>query len=213
MSTQRSSILYRMVRGIALYLFVLVVLLGSAMPVAALAQAQPEDLESLATTRELALEAVNTRDFAKVAPYLHPTFTVTTVDNQVFHSAEEFGAYWNDQFSNTIESISMELQVDPNRVFLSPETEVAYGSASSTFDFKSGHNETMPMRWTAVMQKVGDVWMIQSIHFSSNLLDNPVLSTAQRIGRWVAIATGFVGVLIGAIAVWVIRRPKASADS
>lgn len=213
MSPQPSSIPDGVVKRIWLCLVVMVLLVGVAMPVDALVEARPDDLESLAKTRELALEAVNTRDFDKVEPYLHPTFTITTVDNQVFHSAEEFGAYWNDQFSSTIESISLELQVDSNRVFLSPDTEVAYGSASSTFDFKSGHEETMPMRWTAVMQKVDDVWMIQSIHFSSNLLDNPVLSTAQRIGRWVAIASGFVGVLIGAIGMWVIRRPKSSANS
>jgi ketosteroid isomerase-like protein len=183
---------------------------GQAMPVAAQDPGNLEELASIAVTRELALEAVNTRDFSTIAPYLHPTFTITTVDNQVFHSAEEFETYWNSQFSNTIESISMTLDVDPDRVFLSPETEIAYGSASSTFDFKSGHQEKMPMRWTAVMQKVGNVWMIQSVHFSANLLENPVLNTAQRLGRWFAIGASVVGVLVGAIASWLIRRLRHS---
>jgi ketosteroid isomerase-like protein len=186
----------------------LVLLVGLGLPGSAFAQPEPGDLESLAFTRELGIEAVNTRDFSKIAPYLHPTFTITTVDNQVFHSAEEFEAYWNEQFSDIIEAITLDLQVDEERVFLSPKTEVAYGFASSTFDFKSGHQEQMPMRWTAVMQKVGDDWLIQSIHFSSNLFNNPVLASAQRIGRWGAIAAGLGGLVVGAIAVWFFPRGK-----
>lgn len=186
----------------------LVLMVSVMLPEPAFAQPRPGDLESLALTRELGIEAVNTRDFSKIAPYLHPTFTITTVDNQVFHSAEEFETYWNNQFSDIIEGITLDLQVDEERVFLSPETEVAYGFASSTFDFKSGHQEAMPMRWTAVMQKVDDDWMIQSIHFSSNLFDNPVLASAQRVGKWGTIAAGIGGLVVGAIAAWFFPRGK-----
>ncbi len=202
------SIFYLWRARLLLAVSTLILVVSVALPGAAFAQPSPGDLESLAFTRELGIEAINTRDFSKIAPYLHPSFTITTVDNQVFHSVEEFEDYWNEQFSDIIDAITLDLQVDQERVFLSPETEVAYGFASSTFDFKSGHQEEMPMRWTAVMQKMGDDWMIQSIHFSSNLLDNPVLASAQRIGRWGMVATGVGGGVVGAIAVWFLRRPK-----
>jgi ketosteroid isomerase-like protein len=161
----------------------------------------------------MALQAINTRDFSKIAPYLHPSFTITTVDNRVFHKVPEFEQYWNQQFSNSIEDIKMELKVDTPRTFLSPETAISYGDAISTFYFKDGNKPTMAMRWTAVLQKFQGDWTIQSLHFSSNLLDNPVLNGAQQAGRAGAVAAGVGGILLGAVAMLLWRRkPKPEME-
>ncbi|MEH2022827.1 hypothetical protein [Nostoc sp.] len=72
--------------------------------------------------------------------------------------------------------------------------------------FKDGKAADMALRWTAVLQKLQDKWTIQSLHFSSNLLDNPVLNAAQQLGRILAVAAGVGGFLLGAVVMLLLRR-------
>jgi ketosteroid isomerase-like protein len=175
-------------------------------PCAALADVSQADIEAIMRTREIAVEALNTRDFSKIDPYLHPQFTITTVDNQVFHTTSEFEKYWDQQFSTTIENIQMQLQGETIRTFLSPGIDVAQGAAITTFSFQDGKSADMALRWTAVLQKLGDKWVIQSLHFSSNLLDNPVLSAAQKSNKILAIVAGLGGFFLGVITMTILHR-------
>jgi hypothetical protein len=186
----------------------LIVLASLNIPQYALANVNvsPQEIKAIIQTQELALQAINTRDFSKIKPYLHPTFTITTVDNRVFHTADEFEKYWNQQLSGPIKNIKMELKGDTLRAFLSPEAEVAHGEAIATFSFTDGNVATMPMRWTAVLQKFQSKWTIQSLHFSANLLDNPLLNSTQQLGRNLAIGAGLGGLLLGAIAMRLLRK-------
>jgi ketosteroid isomerase-like protein len=185
---------------------VLLVLAIWNIPQSALADINQQEINAIIRTREVALEAINTRNFTTIEPYLHPTFTITTVDNQVFHKVPEFEKYWNQQFSTSIQNIKMALKEDIVRTFLSPETAVSSGEAIATFSFKDGNAADMAMRWTAVLQKFQNKWTIQSLHFSSNLLDNPVLNAAQRLGRTVSIASGVGGFLLGVVTMMILRR-------
>ena len=172
----------------------------------ALADVGQGDIDAIIRTREIALEALNTRNFTKIDPYLHPQFIITTVDNQVFHTTSEFEKYWNQQFSSTIENIKMQLQGESIRTFLSPEIDVAAGGAITTFSFKDGKSANMTLRWTAVLQKLEDKWMIQSLHFSSNLLDNPVLNAARQLNKTLGVAAGLGGFLLGAATMVILNR-------
>lgn len=185
-----------------------------SMPKSVLAQVSQQDQAAIARTREMAVQAINTRDFSKIEPYLHPSFTITTVDNRIFHRVQEFETYWKQQLTEPIKNIAMDVKVDTVRTFLSPETEVAYGEAIATFSFTDGSVATMPMRWTAVVQKFQSKWTLQSLHFSSSLVDNPVLSAAQRLGRTAAIAAGVSGFVLGAVVMLALRRkPKQPVES
>ena len=178
------------------------------VPQCALADASQQDINAIIRTREMALEAINTRDFSKIEPYLHPTFTITTVDNQVFHKVQDFENYWNQQFSTSIEKIKMTLQVDTPRRFLSPEIAVSYGDAIATFYFRDGNTPNMAMRWTGVVQKFQEKWTIQSLHFSSNLLNNPVLNGTKQADRAIAVAAGLGSFLLGAVAMLLWGRSR-----
>ncbi|OUL36524.1 protein kinase [Nostoc sp. T09] len=183
------------------------------IPQYASADTNQQEINAIIRTREIALQALNNRDFSKIEPYLHPTFTITTVDNQVFRKVPEFEKYWNQQFSTTIQDIKMNLKGEPVRTFLSPETVVSAGDAIATFSFKDGKVADMGMRWTAVLLKLQDKWTIQSLHFSSNLLDNPLLNGAQRLGRIMAIAAGVGGFALGAVTMLLLRRqPKQKTE-
>jgi ketosteroid isomerase-like protein len=184
----------------------LLVLVIWNLPQSALADVNPQEINAIIRTRDIALQALNTRDFAKIQPYLHPNFTITTVDNQIFHEVPEFEKYWNQQFSSSIKDIKMQLKGDTLRTFLTPDIDVASGEAIASFSFKDGKAADMALRWTAVLQKLQDKWTIQSLHFSSNLLNNPVLNAAQQLGRILAVAAGVGGFLLGAVTMLLLRR-------
>lgn len=171
-----------------------------------LADNRQQDHSAIVQTREIALQALNTRDFSKIKPYLHPTFTISTADNHVFSSVGEFEKYWNRQLSGPIRNIQMSVKVDAPTTFLSAETGVAYGDANATFYFTDGNVGIMAMRWTAVMQKFQDKWTIQSLHFSADVLNNPVLGTARQLGRNLAIGAGVGGFLLGGAVILLLRR-------
>jgi ketosteroid isomerase-like protein len=210
MIKQRWASIYK---GAQLFGSILLMLVIWNLPQNALADVNSQEINAIIRTREIALQALNTRDFTKIAPYLHPNFTITTVDNQVFHKVPEFEKYWNQQFSNTIKDIKMQLKGDTLRTFITPEIDVATGESIATFSFQDGKSADMGLRWTAVLQKLQNKWVIQSLHFSSNLLDNPVLNAAQKLGQTVAIATGVGGFILGAITILLLgRRTKTRSQ-
>lgn len=200
---QKFTNIYKLAQLLSIVLLAIVIGNFSS---SALADVGQGDIDAIIRTREIALEALNTRNFTKIDPYLHPQFIITTVDNQVFHTTSEFEKYWNQQFSSTIENIKMQLQGETIRTFLSPEIDVAAGGAITTFSFKDGKSANMALRWTAVLQKLEDKWMIQSLHFSSNLLDNPVLNAARQLNKTLGVAAGLGGFLLGAATMVILNR-------
>jgi hypothetical protein len=200
---QKFTNIYKLAQLLSIVLLAIVIGNFSS---SALADVGQGNIDAIIRTREIALEALNTRNFTKIDPYLHPQFIITTVDNQVFHTTSEFEKYWNQQFSSTIENIKMQLQGETIRTFLSPEIDVAAGGAITTFSFKDGKSANMTLRWTAVLQKLEDKWMIQSLHFSSNLLDNPVLNAARQLNKTLGVAAGLGGFLLGAATMVILNR-------
>lgn len=200
---QKFTNIYKLAQLLSIVLLAIVIGNFSS---SALADVGQGDIDAIIRTREIALEALNTRNFTKIDPYLHPQFIITTVDNQVFHTTSEFEKYWNQQFSSTIENIKMQLQGETIRTFLSPEIDVAAGGAITTFSFKDGKSANMALRWTAVLQKLEDKWMIQSLHLSSNLLDNPVLNAARQLNKTLGVAAVLVGFLLGAATMVILNR-------
>lgn len=178
-------------------------LMGSAP---SLAQQQQPALEQIGRLRETAVEALNTQEFDRVEPFLHPEFTITTVDNQIFHSVAEFESYWEQQLSGPIDRIEMTVTPDGETIFLSDQTGVNYGEAASTFYFGNGDVREMSMRWSSVVQEEDEEWLLQSLHFSANLLDNPVLSASRVLGRTIGIASGIGMGLIGLLIGLLVRR-------
>lgn len=171
-----------------------------------IAQTRSQDLEEIGQLRETAVEALNTRDFSRVEPFLHPEFTITTVDNRIFKSVQDFEEYWDQQLSGPIDRIEMTVEPDGSTIFLSDQTGVNYGLADSTFYFSNGVEREMLMRWSSVVQKEDDEWLLQSLHFSANLLDNPVLRATQQLGLMISLCAGAGGLIIGVLVTLLFGR-------
>ena len=59
----------------------------------------------------------------------------------------------------------------------------------------------MTTSWTAVVKKDNNIWKLVKVHFSANILDNPVLDYAAEAAKRSLLITGlsaaFGGILVG----------------
>lgn len=154
-------------------------------------------------------EALNTRKLDAMAPYLHPDFIVVTVDNRKLRGLPEFKQYWNSLFEGKdalLKSIETKPEADELSRFLDDNTGMSFGTSDDRYTFNDGDVRQMKSRWSAVVQKDGDAWKIVSVHFSANLLDNPVLDAAkQAVQKWALIAGG-IGIAVGLAFGFLMRR-------
>ena len=77
----------------------------------------------------------------------------------------------------------------------------SFGSCRSTF--------TVDGVWTATLVKEDDAWKIASFQSSAGLFDNPLLTMAEG---WIVKAAGIAGVaglVIGALAIALLKRNKS----
>lgn len=178
----------------------------------AMAQEQRKaDHDQLRELLKRGAEALNTRKLDALAPYLHPDFTVVTVDNRKLRGLPEFKQYWNGLFEGkdaVLKSVETKPEADELSRFLDDNTGLSFGTSDDRYTFNDGDVRQMKSRWSAVVQKDGDAWKIVSVHFSANLLDNPVLdATKQAVQKW-ALMAGAIGVAIGIAIGFVLRRRR-----
>ena len=159
-------------------------------------------------------EALNTRKLDAMAPYLHPDFTVVTVDNRKIRGLPEFKQYWNGLFEGkeaVLRSIETKPEADELSRFLDDNTGMSFGTSDDRYTFSDGEVRQMKSRWSAVVQKHDNAWKIVSVHFSASLFDNPVLDAAkQAVQKWALIA-GALGIAIGLAIGLVLRRRRVQA--
>ncbi len=157
--------------------------------------------------------ALNTRKLDSMADELHPGFTVITVDNQKLVGLNALKNYYSELFDGPkaiLEKLETRPVADEVTQFVDATTGVAYGVSNDIYRFKDGDTRTMKTRWSAVVVKEGDVWKLVNVHFSANVLDNPLLDTLRAQTQKLALLAGAAGLIIGALLMALLRRrPRA----
>jgi uncharacterized protein (TIGR02246 family) len=185
-----------------------------AAPLAALAQAAPAadrsaDHDALRGLLAKGAQALNKRDFDGIAPSLHADFTIVTADSRKHVGLEAFRKYFLGLFQGSgavLRNFETKLEADDETRFLDANTGVTYGTSQDTFTFTDGEVRTMRTRWTAVTRKEGGAWQLVNVHFSTNVLDNPVLDGTKAFYQKLAAAGAVLGLLLGALIVTLFRR-------
>lgn len=157
--------------------------------------------------------ALNTRNLDSVAAELHPAFTVITVDNQKLVGLEALKNYYAGLFDGPqaiVRKFEARPVADELTRFIDDRTGVVYGLSDDRYEFKDGDTRTMKTRWSAVVMKEGDVWKLVNVHFSANVLDNPLLDAARDYTSKLALLAGGGGLVVGGLLMaWLRRRPRA----
>jgi len=171
------------------------------------------DHEALRALMKLAAEALNTRNFDLIAPHLHPSFTVVTVDNRKITSLDEFRTYWNGLFTGpgaVLKQIEARPEADALTEFLDADTGVTHGSSNDVYHFTDGEVRSMRSRWTVVVEKAPDGWKLAKAHFSANIMDNPVLDAAKSMLIKTALGTAVLGLALGALIMALVKRKRTA---
>lgn len=172
------------------------------------------DHEALRGLMKTSSEALNTSNFDLLKQTLSSkNFTFITVDNQKFNNLEEFKTYWEKTFNGPtamLKTVKVEPTATSETQFLSDNVGVVDGTAEETYTFRDGDIRKMTTSWTAVVNKEEGGWKIAQIHFSANILDNPVLSAAKKAAGSNILIPALVGFALGALLLGVIRRKKTA---
>jgi hypothetical protein len=108
-----------------------------------------------------------------------------------------------------VNSYKTEAEVD-DLTHLYGDTGVATGKSRDQFVLTDGRDFEVNSRWTTTLVKRDGRWKVASFHASTDMFDNPVLHIAiRRTAWWTGASAGVVGLLIGTIATWLLRRRLA----
>ena len=154
-------------------------------------------------------EALNKRNFDAVAPSLHPAFTIITADNQKHVGLDAFKKYYLGLFDGpnaVLSKFETRVAVDDETRFIDADTGVVYGTSQETYQFKDGDVRTMQTRWSAVTKKEAGDWKLVNVHFSANVLDNPVLDATKSFSKKLAAGGAVIGLVVGVLLMALLRR-------
>ena len=187
---------------------VMLLTLAFATPASA-QEERHQDHEQLRALLTRGAEAMNTRRLDEITPYLHPDFTLITVDNRKLKGISELQTYWQELFDGEtplLKSVEIRPEADELTTFLDEDSGVVFGKSNDRYTFTDGDVRDMTSRWSAVVEKDGGTWKLVSVHFSANLLDNPVIAAVKSAAQRTTIMVGALGIALGLLVGVLLRR-------
>lgn len=165
------------------------------------------DHDQLRALMQRAREAVNSQDVDTLATLLAPGFAVTMADQTTVTDLAGLKGYFQRLFRGEdaiLESVHIEPEADIRTQFIDGHTGINYGHSTDTYTLPGGQQLTLQSRWTATVVKLGDEWKVQAFHAGVNMVDNPILTAAKRLGYlW-----GAGGLAVGLVAGALLRRRR-----
>ena len=164
----------------------------------------------LRALRDGMLEAIKKGDIDRQLSYLHPNVVVSWQNAEVSRGRDGVRTYLNrvlrgpDKF---VESYSTELNVDELTILYGGDTGISFGSAVDHFKLSNGSSLDIPSRWSATLVNEGGKWLIASVHSSTNLFDNPLLTTAKQL----VYIVGGICLVLGVVVGFFLGRRKRTA--
>lgn len=171
--------------------------------------------DELIALRERIEKAYLARDVDGVLANLSDNVVVTWQNAEVSRGHDGIRKFY-DVMMNGPDSVVVDLKstlkVDElSRLDLDRQMAVAVGSLDDDFTLRDGKAFKLASRWTATLVKKDDAWKITAFHVSTNMMDNGVLRlTVEKNRLYVGGIAAAIGIIIGGIAGWTFRRPKAA---
>jgi hypothetical protein len=159
-------------------------------------------------------QAINTEKYDQLPPFFHQRTRITTINQEVISSPSEIPAYFNKWFGagGYLKKLDMKLTADELTEFYGDKTiGLVRGGGEENYVLADGRFFPMKTRWTATVIKDSDSkWRILSLHIGTNFLDNPILAKAEGSLMTAGIAGLVIGLALGALSAFLIRRRKPS---
>jgi ketosteroid isomerase-like protein len=156
--------------------------------------------------------AINKGDLDALLTHLDKDIVVTWMDGEVSRKPEGVREYIERMTkgpNRKVNSYSTEVEVD-DLTHLYGETGVAFGHSKDHFVLTDGRDLLVNTRWTATLVRKDNKWVLASFHASTDMFDNPVLHIAvKQTAWWAGGIAGAVGLVVGFLAAWLLRRRPA----
>ena len=188
----------------------LVASLLHVLPAAAQKAAPPKDQAQLAAihtelraVKDRMVQAVNTKNIAALMADVTPDVAFTAINNDTVVGIDKVKAYYDKMLTGSsrfLNDFSMKAEADDlSRLYANNTVAVATGRADIMLDLRggTGMKYTLPVRWTATLNRSNGPWKLAAIHFSADLSDNPYLTAMSTFWKWVAAGIGLAGLAIG----------------
>jgi len=155
-------------------------------------------------------KAINEGNFDNVIQFLNPNVSVIYQNAEVADGLAEVKAFQARMFNTSggvLKSFKTKVSAD-KLTKLYGDTAIAYGTSVDHFSFVGGLEMDLTSKWMATLIKENGSWKVVSLQFSSNLFDNPLLTSAKASSKYFGIGGLIAGLLIGFFGVRFFRKKK-----
>lgn len=172
-----------------------------------------KDHTELRALKDLCVKAMNESKLELLKDHIDSKhFTVITVSNKKFTDFDKFKSHWDSLFVGDkalVKKVVTNPTPDALTEFLAPGVGVCHGTSKDTYTFADGDVRTMKISWTCVVRKVDGKWKLAKIHFSADLLENPVLEGVKGKIYQAGGAGAGAGLLVGLILLFMLRKKSS----
>lgn len=208
------------------WLFLLLVVFGSLArgqtTIAAATQpAADPTLDDLMRLRDSLKDAYNQGDVDRMLTFLHPEVLIIFPDAEVLTGREALRAYYQKMLKGpdpVVRRYTADPVVDGRQI--RGDVDLSWGRMNDHYVLSDGTEFGLDSRFTATLLKSPNGpaesggWIIRSFHSSTDAFDNPVLKiAAKRVALYAGSGALVVGLLIGILAGWLMRRTRPTNPS
>ncbi len=182
------------------------------LPMTAQNDLHQEDRQALLKILSEVEKAINAQDIEGILAQMRSDCTVIWWNAEVSRGHDEIRAYYRKMMKDNgrlITKYTTQAKLGAHARFLGSGADVALAEGSMEDEFYPIIRGPFKLnsRWSATAAKSGGEWKIASLHLSSNVFTNPLISELTR-ALWYA---GGAGLALGGLAGWLLgRRSKAS---
>ncbi|MGM9480978.1 YybH family protein [Roseateles sp. NT4] len=168
-----------------------------------------EDRQQLRVLLEGMEAGINKLDIDALLKLAQPDVVITWQNAEVSRGHAQVRAYYERMIKGAggaaiVRKLSTKATLGGPAVFYG-DSAVAYGTTVDRYDLADGLAFTLNANWSTTVTKTSDgQWKVASLHFSTNLFDNALLSAAERM-VWYAAGAAFV---VGALLCWLLMRRR-----
>ena len=180
------------------------------IPMTAQTELHQEDRQALLKILSEVENAINRQDIEGMLAQMGPDCTVTWWNAEVSHGHDEIRAYYRRMVKDKgriITKYTTKARLDGHARFVGAGEDVALAQGSMEDEFYPVIRGPFQLnsRWSATVAKSNGEWKIASLHLSSNVFTNVLISELKNMLGYAAGG----GLVIGLLAGWFVGRRKA----
>jgi ketosteroid isomerase-like protein len=154
-------------------------------------------------------KSINAQDIEELLGQMSPDCTVTWWNAEISRGHAEIRSYYRKMVKDDgrlISKYTTQAKLGAHARFIGSGGDVALADGSMEDEFFPIIRGPFRLnsRWSATAAKVGGEWKIVSLHLSSNVFTNELISELTR-AIWV---TGSVALVVGGLAGWFLGRRR-----